>query len=92
MKMVLVMIVFLCMRDTFSPGNPLDPGPGGLGSPLGPLGPSGPGFPSDPAGPQGPVKPFSPLQPGRKTQYKTIEKSQFVYVLFQMLVFQNHTV
>lgn len=42
------------MCDTFSPGGPLDPGPGGLGSPLGPLGPAGPGIPLEPGGPQGP--------------------------------------
>ncbi len=53
--------------NTFSPGNPLDPGPGGLGTPLGPLGPPGPGFPSGPGCPQGPAQPFSPLKPGQKT-------------------------
>lgn len=46
---------------TFSPGDPLDPGPGGLGSPLEPFSPPGPGIPSEPRSPDGPVKPFSPL-------------------------------
>lgn len=54
--------------DTFSPGSPLDPGPGGLGSPLGPLGPAGPGIPLEPGGPQGPGLPLCPLQPGGKKQ------------------------
>lgn len=55
----------LYVHNTFSPGNPLDPGPGGLGSPLGPLGPSVPGFPLRPGCPQGPGKPLCPLQPER---------------------------
>lgn len=55
------------MYDTFSPGHPLDPGPGGLGSPLTPLVPSTPGIPAKPGVPQGPALPFSPLQPRQKT-------------------------
>lgn len=58
----------VCVCGTSSPGHPLGPGPGKLGSPLEPFSPPGPGFPSEPGSPQGPVGPFSPLQPGQKIQ------------------------